>query len=159
MVRKSTVLGLAMTAILAGMSANVATASPGPPPPEYVSEIAKHVVPTLTQATFNRYAGDFGDDLRVSLDGKEIASSKANWLALERRRLGMVERHVLGYTNGYDSILVFDRFDDRSDLPDIPTMHFDARYKTRAVQYQIGADHMIHTILITQVEGPLQTPK
>lgn len=147
-----------MSAALCLAQADTAQASPGPPPPDYITEIARDVVPTQTAATFDRYAGDLADDLTVWIDGEEIASSKATWLTLERHRLGKVDRRVLGYAKGYESILVIDQFDDRSDLPDNPGAIFDPRFKTRAVQYQFGPDHIVHAIRISQTDGVMQTP-
>ena len=135
-----------------------AISSPPPPPPSYVTDLAKRVVPTQTEATFNDYAATFADDLTVSIDGASVASSRAAWIAKERHRLGKVDRRVLGYVEGYNSILVIDRYDDRSDLPTSPTMLFDPRYITRAVQYQVGDDHLIHVIRIVQTEGVIETP-
>lgn len=150
---------LALSCMLAALvSGNDAQASPGPPPPQYVSEIAKHIVPNQTATSFDRYAGDLAPDLSVWTDGTRTALGKEAWLAIERRRLGKVDRRVLGYVTGYDSILVIDRFDDRSGLPDTPGAVFDPRYKIRAVHYDLGTDHLIHTIRITQTEGVLQTP-
>lgn len=133
-------------------------ASPGPLPPEYIMKASKRLVPTQTAATFEGYAGEMASDLSVWIDGEKIASSKASWLAIERRRIGKVDRHVLGYVDGYDSILVVDLFDDRSDLPENPNLLFDPRFKTRAVQYRFGLDRKVHTIRITQTEGVLQKP-
>ncbi|WP_242152424.1 hypothetical protein [Sphingomonas sp. BAUL-RG-20F-R05-02] len=133
-------------------------ASPGPPPPDYIVEAAKHLVPTQTAATFDGYADELAGDVTVWVDGEKIASNKADWLVMERRRVGKVDRRVLGYAVGYNTILVFDQFDDRSALPDNPDMVFDSRFLTRAVQYRFGPDHMIHAIHVTQTEGVLQKP-
>jgi hypothetical protein len=118
-----------------------------------IVEIAGHLVPTRTAATFDLYAADLASDLTVWIDGKEIAASKASWLAQERHRLGKVDRHVLGYVPGYDSILVFDQFDDRSDVRDGPNAVYDARYKTRALRYRVGPDHLVHEIRIVEADG------
>jgi hypothetical protein len=150
--------GRVMAAFIASlMGGTAAVASVPPPPPAYIDELAKQIVPTQTVETFDRYASSIADDVTVSVDGKQVAASKTAWIAVERHRLGKVDRHVLGYVEGYDSILVIDRFDDRSDLPTSPNMLFDPRYKTRALQYQFGADHLIHAIRIVQEDGIIQT--
>lgn len=158
MVRTSTWAAFLPMAACSLTFATPALASPGPPPPEYIVEAAKHLVPTQTSATFDSYAGEFADDVTVWIDGEKIASNKASWLSMERRRIGKVDRRVLGYADGYDRIFVIDQFDDRSDLPDNPHMLFDPRFKTRAIQYQFGPDHMIHAIRVTQTDGTLQKP-
>lgn len=155
MLRRSTFATLSMVAALALMPADAALASPGPPPPAYIVDIAAHLVVTQTPATFERYAADLAGDLTVWVDGKEVASSKAAWLALERHRLGKVDRRALGYVAGRDSILIIDQFDDRSDLPDDPNMLFDPRYETRALRYRFGPDHLIHEIRIVETDGVL----
>ena len=146
--------------MLAGAIATAAAASPPPPPPAFVSEIAKELVPTQTVETFDGYASVLADDVTVSLDGKTIAANKSEWLAAERVRLGKVDRFVYGYAEGRDTILVFDRFDDRSDTicPRGHTCLFDPRYQARAVQYQIGADHLVHAIRIVKTDGIMRTP-
>lgn len=138
--------------------ANTAFASPGPPPPEYIINAARQVIPTQTAATFGQYAAELANDLTVWVNDKEVASDKATWLALERHRLGKVDRRVLGYVEGYDSVLVIDRYDDRSDLPEDSHAIFDPRYKTRAVRYRFGPDHLVHVIRIIETDGLMQTP-
>jgi len=139
--------------------ASSTAASPPTPPPTFIDDIAKQLVPTQTSASFDRYAGLLADDLTVTLDGKVIAANKADWLAMERPRLGKIDRSVYGYAEGRDNLLVFDRFDDRSDehCPQGDTCIFDPRYHARAVQYQFGPDHLVHSIRIVQSDGFLRT--
>lgn len=139
--------------------ASSATGSPPPPPPSFVDEVAKQLLLTQTPASFPAYARLMANDLTVTLDGKRIAASKAEWLAVERSRLGNIDRSVYGYAEGRDDILVFDRFDDRSDesCPQGHTCVFDPRYHARAVQYQLGPDHLVHAIRIVQSDGFLRT--
>lgn len=158
MLRTGSFTAFLIIAAVAVMPVDPAIASPGPPPPDYIVEAAKHVVPTQTAATIDGYAADLANDLTVWRNGELAAPGKAAWLAIERDRLGKVDRRVIGYVEGYDSILVIDQFDDRSDVPDTPDAIFDPRYKTRAVRYQFGADHRIHSIRITQTDGILQRP-
>lgn len=134
-------------------------ASPPPPPPSFVDDIAKQLVPTQTRASFATYASLLADDLTVTLDGTRIAGNKAEWLAIEQPRLGRIDRSVYGYAEGHDNILVFDRFDDRSDerCPPGHACVFDPRYHSRAVQYQLGPDHLVHAITIVQSDGFLRT--
>lgn len=119
--------------------------------------MAKVVAPTLTTATFDAYAKLLADDLTVTVDGKAVAADKAAWLAAERHRLGKVDRTMVAHVEGYDTLLVIDRYDDRSDLPDRPGLLFDPRYLIRAVQYQTGSDHLVHAIRIVQSPGLLLT--
>lgn len=158
MLRTSILAAVPLAATLSLAAAEAALASPGPPPPDYIVEAARQLVPTQTAATFDRYADELAKDVTVSSDGTLIASGKAAWLALERHRLGKIDRRVLGYVDGYDSILVIDQFDDRSDVPDNPHAIFDPRYKTRALQYRFGADHKVHAIRITQTDGIMRSP-
>ncbi|EGY00939.1 hypothetical protein AZA_76218 [Nitrospirillum viridazoti Y2] len=140
------------------LAAEIAIAAPGPPPPSFILEMTKQISSTQTPATFERYAALLADDLVVTVDGKQVAADKAAWLAAERHRLGKVDRHLLGYVPGRDTILVFDEYDDRSDLPPGPLS--DSRYLTRALQYVLGDDHLIHCIRIVQSDGILwSTPR
>ena len=134
-------------------------ASPPPPPPAFIDVAAKQLVQTQTSASFDRYANLLADDLSVTVDGKVIATNKRDWLAIERARLGKIDRHLYGYAEGRDNLLVFDRFDDRSDerCPQGGTCVFDPRYHARAVQYQFGPDHVVHSIRIVQSDGILRT--
>lgn len=139
--------------------ASLTAASPPPPPPSFVDDVAKQLVPTQTSATFDRYASLLANDLTVTIDGKKIAANKAEWLAIERSRLGKIDRSVYGYAEGRDNVLVFDRYDDRSDehCPEPHTCVFDPRSHARAVQYQLGPDHLVHSIRIVQSDGFLRT--
>lgn len=131
-------------------------ASPPSPPRDEIYDLAKLVVPTQSAATFDRYAAALHDSVTVKVNGKGVASNKFAWLTLERRRLGKVDRNVLGHVVGGDgSILVSDRVDDRSGLPTEKGVVFDARYQTRAVRYEVGRDNLIHAIRIIQADGVL----
>lgn len=141
------------------MLANAVAASVPPPPPVYIDTLAKQLIPTQTESTFNHYLANFADDLTVTVDGKEIAAGKSAWVAAERHRLGKVDRFVVAFAEGYDAVLVIERYDDRSNLPSSPTMLFDPRYKARAVRYSVGPDHLVHAIQIVQTDGILQAPK
>jgi hypothetical protein len=133
------------------LSLNVAAASPPPPPPEYFGNVAKTLVGDLTPQSIDVYASLFADDLHVFQDERLIVAGKASWLAQERARLGKVERHVIGYAEGSDTILIVDLFDDRSRLPVGPL--YDSRFITRAVRYQFGSDHLIHEIRFLEGGG------
>lgn len=134
-----------------------AIASPPPPPPEFVNEMASQLVKTQTAATFGGYASLLADDLAVSVNGKASAKDKAAWLAIERNRLGKVDRFVYGYVAGRDDLLVLDRFDDKTDehCPSAGRCIFDPRSVVRAVRYEIGRDHLVHAIRIVQSDGLL----
>ena len=136
-----------------------AVASPPPPPPAFVDDIAKRLLPTQTIASFDRYADLLTDNLTVTLNGKTIAANKADWLAIERARLGKVDRSVYGYAEGRDNLLVFDRFDDLSDehCRQPGNCVFGPRSHARAVQYQLGPDHLVHSIQIVESDGLLRT--
>lgn len=153
-VRSTFTASLALLLLVASLPAS---ASIPPPPPDYIMAMAKVMAPTLTPASFEPYTKLLADDLTVSVDGKPVAANKAAWLAVERSRLGKVDRTMLAHVEGYDTLLVIDRYDDRSDLPDNPKMLFDPRYVIRAVQYQVGDDHLVHTIRIVQSPGLLLT--
>ena len=146
--------------LLAGLTfAAPVAASPPPPPPSFIDEMAKELVPTPTSASFDRYAAALANDLTVTLNSKTIAANKGDWLTIERASLGKVDRIVYGYSEGHDTILVFDRFDDLSDehCPQGDTCVFDPRYHSRAVQYQFGPDHLVHTIRILESDSFLIT--
>ena len=59
-----------------------------------------------------------------------VAANKVDWLKIERSRLGKIDRSVYGYAEGHDNLLVFDRFDDRSDeyCPQGGTCVFDPEH-------------------------------
>ena len=159
--RRGTVrLLCALLISVAASTDDTAIAAPPPPPPRFVSAIARELVSTPTPETFARFASLFADNLKVTVNGKDVAASKAAWLAIERTRLGKVDRFVYGYTEARDSVLIIDRFDDRSDLhcPAGHTCVFDPRYLVRAIRYEIGADHLIHGIRMVQSDGFLRTP-
>lgn len=139
--------------------ASAASSSVAPPPPSFINDLAKQIVPTPTASSFDQYVAVFADDLTVTMDGKQIAPNKVAWVASERHRLGKVDRFVVGFAEGYDALLFIERYDDRSDLPFSPGMLFDPRYKARAVRYAVGADHLVHNIQIVQTDGILQAPK
>ena len=136
----------------------IALAAPPPPPPELIDQIAQQLVPTPSSDNFVRYAALLADDLKVSINGIEVASNKPAWLAIQRKRLGKVDRFVYGYAEGRDNILVMDRFNDRSDehCPPGESCVFDPRWHARALRYEIGADHLVHAIRILQTDGVFQ---
>lgn len=84
-------------ALAIGMLGGTVATSPPPPPPEFIDEIAKQVVPTPSADSFESYAGLLANNLVVTLDGKQVTTTKAGWLALERLHLGKVDRRVVGY--------------------------------------------------------------
>lgn len=145
-------------ALLAGSLAGAAAAAPPPPPPAWMDDLAARLVPTPTAAGFPRYAAALADDLVVQVDGAGVAATKRAWLAIERARLGRVDRVVIAYAEGRDAILVVDRFDDRSGGPAGPGLVFDARPVSRAVQYVAGPDRLIHLIRIVRADGALRLP-
>ncbi len=112
-----------------------------------------------TASSFDDYAAAFAPELAVTLNGKLISSTKAAWIAAERHRLGKVDRFVVAFAEGYDALLVIERYDDRSDLPSSPAMLFDPRYKARALRYGVGPDHLVHTIRIVETDGVFEVPK
>jgi hypothetical protein len=146
-------------AIALGAIAVPVAASPPPPPPSFIDTIASELLPTPTSESFERYAALLADDLVVTLNGTEIAPNKAGWLAIQRRRLGKVDRSVYGYAEGRDNVVIFERVDDRSDehCPPGHGCFFDPRDHTRAVRYEIGPDHLVHAIRIIESEGFLRT--
>ncbi|WP_140851272.1 hypothetical protein [Sphingomonas glacialis] len=150
-----TVRGLAVSMMLT----SGAIASAPPAPPVFIDELATRIVPTQSAASFDAYCATFANDLTVTVDGKRIAGNKAAWVAAEHHRLGKVDRFVVGFAEGYDALLVIERYDDRSDLPVSPSVLFDPRYKARAVRYAVGPDHLIHTIQIAETDGVFQVPK
>lgn len=142
--------------VMAFAIGGTAHASPGPPPPEYIMAGAAHLVPTPTATTFDGYVAEFAPDVTVTVNGETVARDKAAWVRAERQRLGKVDRRVLNYTPGWDSILVLDQYDDRSDVP--PGVLADPRYRTRAIRYAFGDDHLIHAIRIVETEGLMMRP-
>lgn len=149
----------ALLLLTSSMVASSAAASPPPPPPAFMDSVAKQLMQTQTPASFDRYADLLADDLTVTLDGKMIAANKGDWLAIERSRIGKIDRSVYGYAEGRDNLLVFDRFDDRSDehCAQGGACVFDPRYHARAIQYQFGQDNLVHAIRIVQSDGFLRT--
>lgn len=140
--------------------ASSAAASPPPPPPAFIGELASRLIPTPTAEGFDRYSDLVADDLKVTINGNTISRNKSEWLALERSRLGKVDRPVFGHAEGRDNLLILDRFDDKSDehCPPGGLCVFDPRFHVRASRYQIGADHRVHSIQIVESEGLLQVP-
>lgn len=130
-----------------------ARASPPPPPPEFIGNAAGALSADLTPQSFNAYADVLADDLHVFRDGDLVASSKSSWLAIERALLGKVERHLIGYAEGRDNVLIVDEFDDRSGLPVRPGLLLDPRFVTRAVRYQFGQDYLVHEIRLVEGGG------
>lgn len=144
---------------LSPMCADPVGASVQPAPPAFIDALATQIVPTQTDSTFDQYLAALADDLTVTVDEKQVAENKADWAAAERHRIGKVDRFVIGFAEGYDAILIIERYDDRSNLPSSSSILFDPRYKARAVRYAVGADHLIHAIQIVQTDGVLQVPK
>ena len=138
-----------------------AIASPPPPPPQFIDDIARQLIPTPTPESLDKYAGLLANDLKVTINDSEVAASKPAWLAMERERLGKVDRFVYGYAEGRDNILIMDRFDDRSDehCPLGDRCLFDPRWHARAVRYEIGRDHLVHAIRIFETDSIFQIPR
>ena len=130
-----------------------ARAAPPPPPPEFIDNAARVLSADLTPQNFEDHANLFADDLHVFEDGRLIASNKSLWLDRERGQLGKVERHLIGYAEGRDNVLIVDEFDDRSGLPVRPGLLFDPRFVTRAVRYSFGEDHLVHEVRLVQGGG------
>jgi hypothetical protein len=80
--------------------AGEASAAPPPPPPEYVAKVTIELIRNLTPQSLEAYSANFADDLRVFVNGLQLAKDKKAWLTLERRRLGKFNRHVIGYAEG-----------------------------------------------------------
>lgn len=148
-------------ALLAASIGSFGRAAPPPPPPQFIQSIVERLLPTPTASGFAGYAGLFADDFTVTANGKTIAASKEGWLTLERPRLGKVSRFVYGFAADSHSILILDRFDDRSDEHCPPGDHciFDPRWAARALRYEIGADRLVHRIRILQTASIVRTPK
>lgn len=149
-----------LSMLVVAIFASSAAASPPPPPPSFIDDLSRQLVPALTLQNFDHYSSLLAEDLTVTLDGKTIAANKAQWLGIERARLGKVDRFVYGFAEGRDSILVLDRFDDRSDehCPNGHACLFDPRFHARATRFEIGPDHLVHAIQIVQSDGILRTP-
>jgi|SRR5579884_2266743 len=145
----------------AGSIAAPVGASPPPPPPRFAQAIAEQLITTPSEANFAAYAALLADDLTVIANGRKIAANKREWLSLEQARLERVDRFVYGFAADNHSVLILDRFDDRSD-EHCPTGHkciFDPRWVARAMRYEIGADHLVHQIRILQTDSLMQTPR
>lgn len=149
--RRNVRLGL-LVACLALLPSTV-LASPPPPPPEYIDSATRVLTVELRAQNFIAYSAVFADDLRVFIDGRQVASDKCSWLGLEKTRLGKVERRLVGYAEGVDDILIVDEFDDRSGLPTDPGLLFDPRFVTRSARYQFGPDRLVHEIRFVQGGG------
>ena len=150
-----------LVGLFAASFGTYASASPPPPPPEFVQKIAEQLVRPPTESNFADYSGLLADDLTVIANGRAIAARKGKWIRAERARLGKVDRFVYGFAADTHSVLILDRFDDRSDEHCPPGHHcfFDPRSKARAVRYEIGADHLVHQIRILQTDSIMQTPR
>ena len=133
-----------------------ALAAPPPPPPKFVDDIAQRLVATPSAESFDSYAALLANDLKVTVNGNEVARGKPAWLAIERQRLGKVGRYVYGYAEGRDDI----RFDDRSDehCRSVDRCAIDPRWHARAVRYEIGADHLVHAIDLLETDSIFRTP-
>ena len=132
------------------IASGFAAAAPPPPPPEYIYHIAVELAYNQTPATFESYSARFANDLKVFVDGIEIANDKKSWLSIERARLGNVNRRVIGYSLGQDNILMFDQFDDITYCRKNPGFLCDPRAITRAARYHFGSDHLIHEVRFLQ---------
>ena len=137
-----------------------AIAAPPPPPPQFVDDIARRLLPAPSLPSFDDYAALLANDLKVTVNGKVVARSKPEWLAIERQHLSKAGRYAYALAEGRDNILIIDRFDDRSD-EHCPPAHgclFDPRWHSRAVRYQLGMDHLIHAIDMLEAESIFQFP-
>ena len=134
--------------------------SPPPPPPQFIDDIARQLIPTPTAESLDRYAALLANDLKVTVNEVEVAASKPAWLAIQRERLGKIDRFVYGYAEGRDNILIMDRFDDRSDEACLAghSCLFDPRWHARAVRYEIGPDRLVHAIRILETDGIFEVP-
>jgi hypothetical protein len=148
-------------AVVAAVAAPTYAFSPPPPPPAFIDDIARQLLPNPSADNFDRYAALLASDLEVTLNGHRQAKGKPAWLAIERQRLGKVDRFVYGYSEGRDSILIMDRFDDRSDehCPSGSGCVFDPRWHARAVRFDIGPDRLVHAIRILETDNIFVTPK
>ena len=126
----------------------ISAASPPPPPTPYMQEMASVLAARLTTNSFAIYSAEFADDVKVSVNGSEVAEGKVAWLNIERSRIGKAHRHAIAYSVARNSIMVLDEFDDMLDCPG--NMLCDARYITRAALYDIGPDHLIHKVRFLQ---------
>jgi hypothetical protein len=135
------------------LAARPASAAPPPPPPGYIADAAQALMEDVTPQNFEVYAAAFASDLHVFLNDREIAPNKAAWIALQRSRLGKVDRSVIGHSEGWDSVFIVGQYDDRSGLPVGQGLIFDPRFVTRAERYQFGPDHLIHELRMIQGGG------
>lgn len=142
-----------LLAISLSFTAGVASAAPPPPPPEYIANAAQTLTAQITPDNFGAYAAVFASDTRVFLDGAVIAANKATWTALQKALVGKVDRKIIGYSEGINSLFVVDQYDDRSALATSTNLLLDARYVTRAEVYEFGPDHLIHQVRIVQGGG------
>jgi hypothetical protein len=150
-----------LAGLLASSIGGFANASPPPPPPQIIENIAEQLLPTPTTPSFGAYSSLFANDLTVTMNGRTLAANKGEWLAIERARLGKIDRFVYGFAADRDSVLILDRFDDQTD-EHCPPGHkclFDPRWVARAVRYEIGADHLVHHMRILQTNSIMQTPR
>lgn len=122
------------------------SASPPPPPPEYVDQMAKVLVTDPT--SFDSFAALFSDDLKVFVNGRQVASDKATWLAFERIHLAHERRRVIGHSESPTEIVVVDVFDDLTGVP--ANMEVDPRPITRTIRCVVGLDQLIHELDIVQ---------
>jgi hypothetical protein len=150
-----------LAGLLALWMSSFANASPPPPPPRIIQNIAEKLLPTPNTTSFGAYSGLFANDLTVTMNGRTVAANKGEWLAIERARLGKIDRFVYGFAADNDSVLILDRFDDHTDehCPPGDKCVFDPRWVARAVRYEIGADHLVHHMRILQTNSIMQTPR
>lgn len=136
-----------------------ALASPPPPPEPAVHELAQKLLAPLTKDTFDGFADLLSNKLSVTIDGSTVARSKDEWLSIERRRLGKTHQYLIALAEGggetcegvfYKTVMVIDKFEDRSDIDPSDLTVYDPRPITRAIKYRIGDDDLIHAIDMLQ---------
>ena len=140
------------------LMAGSAFAAPPPPPPAYIYDTVDVLTADVTPQNLQKYSAVFADDLRVFLNGVELASDKATWITFQEARIGRIDRRVIGHSEGLDSLMIVERYDDRSALPVAPGLIFDPRYLTRVERYQFGSDHLIHELRIVEGGGMVWRP-
>ena len=138
--------------ILAMTVAAPAFAAPPPPPPVAIMEAARSLSSPagLNSSTLPNL---LAPDVQVVVNGKVAASSKEEWLTLQKQGLFHDNGKILGVSEASDSVLLLDTFDTvgREHLP--PNAVFDARMASRATFYQFGPDHLIHLVNISRTDG------
>lgn len=152
----------AFTLVTALVLASVAQAAPPPAPPEYV-HIASQLLTNAPPAPLAAVMALFADDVRVFENEDETAGGKAALTRMAQaearlsRKVLMLSEASSGQ-GGAGQLLVVDVVDtvDRSNLP--TTILADPRWRTRAILYQFGADHLIHAVRIVAASGVAHVP-